>query len=128
LSGLDFGTSGLPARAQLYNQGSAPATPVYTFVGPLTTPTLSSSLGAFEMTYNDVIAAGHTVVVDPTVRSVLVDDTVSQRWKLNPSNFSGFVIPAADQNGPGYLSVGLSHAGPLTDAGYVQIDYRDTWF
>jgi hypothetical protein len=67
-------------------------------------------------------------VINPWERSVLLGGTESRRWLLHPAQFAGFTVPAATSTDPGLLKVGLTHLGPSTDAGYVDVVYRDAYF
>lgn len=130
--GLTFGASTLSGAVALDNRGTAPSAPIYTLVGPLSTPVIStgSDGAASTMRYNGELAAGETVVIDPASPSVLLGGTASRRHLLNPADFAGFVIPAADAatGNPGHLTIGLTHSGPVTASGYLQATYRDAWF
>ena len=131
--GLSFGASNASGRLQLANAGTAPSTPIFTLVGPLVNPTLTSSIDGitqYRLTYNATLGAGERVVIDPAAPSVLLDGTASRRWLLNPAQFSGFHIPPANGwNGqPGALNVGLSHQGATDAGGYATADYRDAYF
>jgi hypothetical protein len=127
-SGLSFGTQSAAAFAWCYNQGTAPSPPIVTIHGPLTTPTVTSSAGPYELTYNDTLAAGEFVVINPQLRTVLLGGTASRRWLLNPAHFAGFTVPAARGSQPGLLKVGVTHQGPSTETGWVEVTYRDAYF
>ncbi len=125
-AGLVFGTSNATGFIDLVNAGTAPTMPVFTLYGPLTTPTLTTAHG--QLHYNGTLGAGQRVVIDPAVPSVLLGGTADRRQLLYPANFSAFAIPSADREGPGRLTVGLIHDGPVTDTGYVEATYRYAWF
>lgn len=126
-SGLTFGTSNSNGFMELTNIGSAPTFPIYTLVGPLTAPTLTTVTGS--MRYNAILPAGARVMIDPAVPSVLLDGTSSQRRLLNPAAFASFAIPPMNSDGsPGTLRVGLTHSGAGTATGYVQANFRSAWF
>ncbi|AXB41305.1 phage tail domain-containing protein [Amycolatopsis albispora] len=125
--GLSFGTSNASGFMRLTNRGSAPTTPVYTLYGPLTNPILTAETAT--MRYNGTLGAGEFVVIDPNAPSVLLGGTAVRRQLLNPAQFNGFAIPPASRTGgPGVLSVGLTHSGAATDAGYVTAVFRSAWF
>lgn len=133
--GLVFGTT-TGSTGQLYakNQGTAPTTPIYRLYGPLTSPVLTGTANGVTRTmkYNANILAGEYVEIDPAALSVQLVNaggSASRRYLLNPSQFTGFDIPPASFNGvPGSLTVGLTHAGPATDPGFVEVTYRNAWF
>lgn len=125
--GLTFGTSNSSGFMELSNVGTAPTYPVFTFHGPLTSPTLTTTDGAV-MRYNDTIDDGEYVVIDTTAPSVMFNGVEERRQLLYPARFDGFQIPAAIVDTPGVLSLGLSHSGPATDTGYVDARYRSAWF
>lgn len=129
---LTFGTSNSTGFLQLTNGGTAPTCPVYTLTGPLTTPTLTATTGTTtaQMRYNGSLDAGQSIVINPAVPSVLLGGTASRRHLLNPANFQGFFIPAADNatGTEGVLNVGLTHAGAVTTGGYATARFRDAWF
>ncbi|PKW15920.1 phage tail domain-containing protein [Saccharopolyspora spinosa] len=126
--GLSFGTSNASGFMRLTNTGTAPTMPVFTLYGPLTNPVLTA--GQASMRYNAVLAPGEYVVIDPAAPSVLLGGTAVRRHLLNPASFAGFAIPPADPatGKPGELSVGLTHTGPVTDAGSVRARFRSAWF
>lgn len=127
VDGLEFGDGNASGVMLLGNVGTAPTTPTFTLHGPLTFPTLAA--GAFSLRYNERLRAGEHLVIDPAAPSVLLGGSASRRELLYPAQFQGFEIPAADPDGtPGQLAVGLSHTGPVTDAGYVEATFRSAWF
>lgn len=124
--GLFFGTN-ISGFMTLTNRGTAPTFPIYTLHGPLTSPALTA--GSYTIRYNANLAAGEFVVIDPLAPSVLLGGTAVRRHLVNPAQFQGFAVPAADPDGdPGALSVGLTHSGPVTDAGWVDAEFRSAWF
>jgi len=125
--GLQFGTFSGSGFMTLSNPGTAPASPVYTFYGPLNIPVLTTNTG-FTMRYNNALAAGRYIVVDPAAPSVLYGGLYSVRASMFPTHFDEFFVPAAKGGVPGELTVGLSHSGAVTDGGYVQASYRTSWF
>ncbi len=129
--GLKFGESNATGIMQLANAGTAPSWPVYTLYGPLQHPVLTAVSGGqrYTMRYEDTLSAGQRLVIDPTVPSVLLggEATASRRHLLNPAQFSGFAVPGGTEHG-GTLSVGLTHEGPSTAAGYVTATVRDAWW
>lgn len=125
--GLEFGSSNASGFVILTNRGSAPAYPIYTIRGPLTDPTLTASTGT--MRYNAILAEGERVVIDPSIPAVLLGGSASRRHLLYPAQFQAFAIPPATSDGqPGQLAVGLTHSGPVTDAGWFEATYRSAWF
>lgn len=129
---LQFGTSNNQGFLDLTNLGTAPTYPVYTLHGPLETPSLLANIsptgGQSLMTYNDSLAAGQFVVIDPSVPSVMLGGTTDRRSKMLAANFADFAIPGASGGTPGSLSVSFYHAGPVTDAGFVDVTYRYAWW
>ena len=130
--GLVFGHQNSSGLLQLTNDGTAPTAPTYELHGPLTTPTVSAWKGdrAYVMTYNDTLADGEYLTLDPSEPAVLLGGTASRRWLLNPAEFGAFYIPAADPatDQPGWLSVGLTHEGAADDAGYLTATFADAYF
>lgn len=129
--GLVFGSSNSTGLLQLVNSGSAPTAPIYTLYGPLTTPVLTATTGGVTslLQYNGTLSASESLVINPSVPSVLLDGTASRRHLLNPAQFSGFYIPETAPDGTaGALRVGLRHAGPVTTGGYATATFRDAWF
>jgi len=125
--GLDFGSTHASGLMRLTNRGTAPTMPVFTLYGPLINPSLTTAKGTLH--YNTWIGPHQFVVIDPSVPSVLLGGTATRRELLYPANFEAFSIPAAAPDGtPGTLTVGLSHAGPVTYTGRVQARYRAAWF
>lgn len=132
-TGLVFGMQNSSGLLQLTNDGTAPTVPTYELYGPLTTPTVtcwSPTGAASTMTYNDTINEGEYVTIDPREPAVLLGGTASRRWLLNPAQFAGFAIPAADPatNQPGYLAVGLTHDGEAAAGGYLTATFADAYF
>ena len=125
-SGLTFGTSNSSGFMTLRNPGTAPASPIYTLYGPLSTPTLTTGTGSLR--YNGTLNAGELVVIDPDAPSVLLGGTTSRRELLYPANFDAFFIPPAVGTTAGTLTVSLSHSGAVGAAGYVQASYRAAYF
>lgn len=133
--GLVFGTT-TGSTGQIYakNEGTAPTTPIYRLYGPLTSPVLAGTANGVTSTmkYNGTILTGEHVEIDPAALSAQLVNTggsASRRYLLNPAQFTGFDIPAASFHGvPGSLTVGLTHAGPSTDPGRVEVTYRNAWF
>lgn len=130
--GLVFGLQNSSGLLQLTNDGTAPTAPVYELHGPLTTPTIRAWKGdrSYAMTYNDTLADGEYLTLDPSEPAVLLGGTASRRWLLNPAEFAGFYVPAADPatNQPGRLSVGLTHEGGTEDTGYLTATFADAYF
>jgi hypothetical protein len=125
--GLDFGSTHASGLMRLTNRGTAPTMPVFTLYGPLINPSLTTAKGTLH--YNTWIGPHQFVVIDPSVPSVLLGGTATRRELLYPANFEAFSIPAAAPDGtPGTLTVGLSHAGPVTYTGRVEARYRAAWF
>lgn len=124
--GLTFGTSNASGFITLRNAGTAPTSPIYTFYGPLTSPSITT--GTYTMKYNGTLAAGEFVVVDPAAPSVLLGGVTSRRELLYPANFDEFAIPGATNGTPGSLSIALTHSGASTATGYVQVVYKNAWF
>lgn len=123
--GLTFGTA-TPGVVVLRNSGTAPTTPIYTLNGPLTNPVLTCGGGT--MKYNGSLAAGDFVVIDPSDPSVLYGGTATRRELLYPANFEEFTVPGGKGGAPGALTVGLSHSGAITAAGWLDVVYRSAWF
>lgn len=126
--GLTFGVSNTTGFSSLQNTGTAPAMPVYTLYGPLTTPVLTATQAdgtTATLQYNATLGIGDTVVIDPKAPSVMFNGA-SRRYLLNPANFSGFNIPPIDgaTGKPGSLKVGLSHSGSSTAGGYCTATYQ----
>lgn len=134
-SGLVFGTATLSGGVRLTNSGTAPSSPIYTLRGPLTKPVLTATQPdgvSGQMKYNAELGPQDTVVIDPVTPSVLLGGTASRRHLLNPANFASFFVPPAPSSGsasgPGVLIVGLTHEGPVTATGTLEVNYRDAWF
>ncbi|MEU5259026.1 hypothetical protein [Amycolatopsis sp. NPDC021455] len=125
--GLQFGTFSGSGFITLSNAGTAPASPVYAFYGPLNVPVLTTNTG-FSMQYNDSLAAGASIVVDPSAPSVLYNGEYSVRAAMYPTHFDEFFIPPARGGVPGELTVSLAHSGSSNAGGYVQVSYRTSWF
>ncbi len=129
---LTFGLQNSSGQLQLTNNGTAPSTPIYTLYGPLEHPTLTCTHGAktHSMTYNASLEAGRFVTINPLEPSVLLGGTASRRWLLNPAEFNGFAIPAADprSNQPGRVNVGLTHTGGFDVDGYATATFSDAYF
>ncbi len=126
-AGLAFGTFNGSGFVTLTNPGTAPASPIYTLYGPLTTPVLTTTTG-YSMRYNGTLAAGEYVAIDPAAPSVVLNGTTSRRELLYPANFESFNIPPASGSTSGTLTVGLAHSGASTAGGYATATYRAYWF
>lgn len=125
--GIAFGTFNGSGFMTLYNVGTAPASPLYTFFGPLTNPLLTTSAG-YSMKYNGTLIAGDYLVVDPATPGVVLNGLNSRRELMYPSNFESFNIPPAVNGIPGELTVSLAHSGARNATGAVQASYRAAWF
>lgn len=125
VDGLAFGTFTGAGFMTLQNIGTAPATPIYTLYGPLTTPIITAS--GYSMRYNGTLAAGDSVVIDPSAPSVVFNGA-SRRELLYPANFSAFSVPPSVAGVPGVLKVSLAHSGAADATGYVQAVYNAAWF
>lgn len=126
-SGLAFGTYNGSGFMTLRNVGTAPASPRYTFYGPLSSPLLTADTG-HSMKYNGTIAAGEWVTVEPANPSVVLNGTTSRRELLYPSNFEAFHVPPAVGGTAGSLTVSLAHNGATNAIGYVQATFNAAWF
>lgn len=128
--GLDFGVDSGAGFLAMTNRGTAPAPLMLTLYGPLSMPMLTAgSTGTYAtLRYNATLAEGEFVVIDPSTPTVLLGGTASRRELLNPAEFQGFYVPPRRNGRPGELSVGLSHSGPATDTGWVEVRFRDAWF
>jgi hypothetical protein len=125
--GMQFGTFNGSGFMTLRNPGTAPASPIYTLFGPLTTPQITTSTG-YTMRYNGTLAAGEYLAIDPSVPAVVLNGATSRRELLYPAPFVAFNIPPAVAGTDGQLTVSLAHAGASTAGGYVQATYRAAWF
>jgi hypothetical protein len=119
--GLDFGQAATQGSLILSNSGTAPATPVMTLYGPLTTPVLTTASGSIK--YNGTIAGGEFVVLDPADPSVLLGGITSRGYLANPAQWDAFVVQPGQS-----ITIGLSHSGASTDGGYVVIRFRPAWW
>ncbi|MBB1153525.1 phage tail domain-containing protein [Amycolatopsis dendrobii] len=126
-TGLTFGTFNGVGFMTLSNPGTAPATPVFTLYGPLTSPVLTTSTG-YSLRYNGTLGANDYVTIDPAVPAVVLNGQTSRRELLYPANFEAFNVPPAVAGQPGTLSVGLAHSGASTAGGYATAAYRAYWF
>ncbi|MET9262415.1 hypothetical protein [Amycolatopsis sp. NPDC004079] len=126
-TGLAFGTFNGSGFMVLNNPGTAPATPVYTLYGPLTTPTLTTSTG-YSLRYNGTLSSTDWVTIDPAAPAVILNGSTTRRELLYPANFEAFNIPPSAAGTPGSLTVGLSHSGTPNAGGYVTATYRASWF
>jgi hypothetical protein len=125
--GLQFGTFNGSGFMTLRNVGTAPASPVYTLYGPLTTPQITTDTG-YTMRYNGTLAAGEYVAIDVSVPSVVLNGTTSRRELLYPAPFQAFNVPASVAGVDGQLTVSLAHSGASTAGGYLTATYRASWF
>jgi hypothetical protein len=124
--GLTFGTSNASGVLMLDNIGTAPADAVYTLTGPLDTPVITSAGGT--MKYHASLAAGEFVVITPAAPSVALGGLANRRELLYPADFAAFAIPPSTGDTPGALGVGLSHTGPSSAGGHLDVVYRYAWF
>ncbi|QUH01446.1 phage tail family protein [Saccharopolyspora erythraea] len=126
--GLQFGTSSTQTGfVVLRNTGTAPAPVVFTLRGPLTNPSITTTVDgeSYTMKYNDTLTEGEFVVINPEHPSVLLGGTASRRELLNPADFRGFYVPPAVPYGPpGELRVGLIHEGAFTETGTLTAEWR----
>jgi hypothetical protein len=125
--GIHFGLAASSGLMSMANQGTAPAFPTFVLTGPLVTPTITTLGGT--LTYNATLGVGESITIDTSVPSVLAGTSSSRRHLVHPANFEAFLIPAATPDGePGVRTVGLSHLGAETAAGYVTAEFRSAWF
>lgn len=125
--GLQFGTFNGSGFMTLHNVGTAPASPVYTLYGPLTSPQITTDTG-YSMRYNGTLAAGERVAIDPSIPSVILNGTTSRRELLYPAAFQAFNVPASLAGVNGQLTISLAHSGAPTAGGYAVATYRASWF
>jgi hypothetical protein len=113
---LDFGTP-VGGRLTLTNQGTAPASPVWTIQGPCAQPTIVNQNTGQRLTFSLTLGS-ETLVVDTAARTVLLGDA-SRRSTLEPGS-AWFTLP------PGTTSV-VFEAADNSAAAQLTASWRDTW-
>lgn len=73
--GLDWGTSGAGGSLSLDNAGNVNTWPVFTFAGPVISPSLTDPVSGRQLFYSGNIIAGQQLVIDtsPQNRSAMLD-------------------------------------------------------
>jgi len=121
--GLHFGVSASGSGyLNLMNVGTAPTPVTLTLYGPLTTPTITTGTGAV-ITYNGTLSATDVVVINPDSTYVFLNGTANRSYLTYPANFQDFTIQPGSS-----MTVGLSHLGASSDAGYLQTTHRPAWW
>jgi tail protein len=112
-----FGTGGVGGTVDAANAGTIETPYVIVFTGPLVAPTLEHTAQAKILSFTGTLAAGETLVVDSSARTVMLNGTASRySWLTIASQW--FTLQ------PG--SNGLKFSG-ASGAGTMQISYRNAW-
>lgn len=93
--GLNFGTSTSTGAFTLANPGTGTTWPTFTFVGPLTNPTITNTATGAQLAYTGTLGGSDSVVVttSPFARSVILNGG-TDRWPyLTTAQWSA--VPAA---------------------------------
>lgn len=102
------------------NAGNYITAPVFTIVGPVTSPMVTFTPTGQFFGLNLTLAAGDTVVIDMGARTVTLNGT-AYRFNTVVNGSSWWGIPV------GTWSIGLSSSDSAPVAGTFAVNYRDAW-
>jgi hypothetical protein len=104
----------------ILNAGNYAAYPVFTFVGPLTNPSITNNTSGLTLSLAQTLAdSAHSIIVDTYLRTVILQPSGNNGRQYASGTF--WTIP---QNILQNISLGNSNN---TDTGKVTISWRDTW-
>lgn len=122
LGGTDFGPAGAVGKILLDNTaGTAPSPVIMRLDGRLDTPVISVADGSIK--YNDVLAVGDFIDINPEDPSFLLNGTTARNWQASPAQWNSFIVPPGST-----LEIGLSHSGPSTDLGSLTAFFRAAYW
>lgn len=118
---LDFSVGhGSNTSVNITNSGNYAAYPVFTFIGPLTNPSITNNTSGLTLSLAQTLAdSAHSIVVDTYLRTVILNPGANNGRQYASGTF--WTIP---QGAAQSITLGNSNN---TDTGKCNILWRDTW-
>jgi len=122
----DWGAPGVSGDMTAYNFGDAPAHPVITITGPVTTPSVRNVLTGDRLEYDVPLSADDSLVIDTYAGTVTLNGTASRLYTVTTRSVpeAGFVLP------PGATSLAFrgSATGAAGAAATASLSWRSAYW